>query len=265
MIDRLVEQQVAIYAVLHDAAVSKDHYQHLDLKEDQWVVLEQLTKVLEPLQIATTVFGYEVNTSSSIIYPILHGLIRNHLKIDDKDVPAIKHFKKQVSQDLTQRFQIDEKNIASSIPFLCTVVDPRYSSLKFATSEQRSTAHVAILQHLEEFHQSIMNEECGDRTSDATTKPKSALEILLGDISSKSSVHTPEGEMESFVKEGQGSDTNPLLWWKPTKEGIPTCQSWQRSFCVFQQHRFHLKEYSLCLEQSPVQKEAALNHKMGIC
>ena len=98
MIDRLVEQRVVIYAVLHDAAISKDQYQHLDLKEDQWVLLEQLTKVLEPLQIATTVFGYEVNTSSSIIYPVLHGLIRNHMKIDDKeDVPAIRHFKKLVS------------------------------------------------------------------------------------------------------------------------------------------------------------------------
>ena len=44
-----MEQQVDIHAVLHDAAVSKDHYQHLDFKEDQWVLLEQLTKVLEPL------------------------------------------------------------------------------------------------------------------------------------------------------------------------------------------------------------------------
>ena len=75
MTGRLLEQQVAIYAVLHDAAVSKDYYQHLDLKEHQWVMLDQLTKVLEPLQIATTVFGYEVNNLSPIIYPVLHGLI----------------------------------------------------------------------------------------------------------------------------------------------------------------------------------------------
>ena len=152
MIDRLVEQRVAIYAVLHDATVSKDQYQHLDLKEDQWVLLEQLTKVLEPLQMATTVFSYEVNTSSSIIYQVLHGLIRNHLKINDKDVPAVKHFKNQVSQDLTERLEIDEEYTASSIPFLCTAVDPRYSSLKFVTSEQRSTAHEAILQRLKESH-----------------------------------------------------------------------------------------------------------------
>ena len=224
MIDRLVEQQVAIYAVLHDAAVSKDQYQHLDLKEDQWVLLQQLTKVLEPLQMATTVFGYEVNTSCSIIYPVLHGLIRNHLKINDKDVAAVKHFKKQVSEDLTERFEIDEECIASSIPFLCTAVDPRYSSLKFATSKQRSTAYEAILQRLKEFNfQSNTIEESGGEgeASQATTQKKSALEILLGDISSKSSVHTPEGELESFVKEAQGSDTNPLVWWKANQGRYP--------------------------------------------
>ena len=146
MINRLVEQQVAFYAFLHDAAVSKDQFQHLDLKEDQWVLLEQLSKVLEPLQMTTTVFGYDVNTS------VLLRLIRNHLKIDDMVVPAVKHFNKLVSQDLTEHFEIDEECIASSIPFLCTAVDSRYSNLKFATNEQRSTAHEAMLQHSNEFH-----------------------------------------------------------------------------------------------------------------
>ena len=185
------------------------------MKEDQWALLEQLAKVLEPLQMATTVFGYEVNTSSSIIYLVLHGLIRNHLKIDGKDVPAVKHFKKQVSQDLTECFEIDEECIASSIPFLCTAVDPQYSSLKFATNEQRSTAHETILR-LNEFHfQSSANEESGgeaSQESETTTQKKSALEILLGDISGKSSVHTPESELESFAKETQESDTNSLVW-----------------------------------------------------
>jgi len=90
--------------------------------------------------------------SPSIAYPVLHGLIRNHLKPDDNnDVPAVKHLKTQVSRYLTERFQIDEKYGASSIPFLYTVLGPRYSSLKFATSEQRCTACEAILEHLKKF------------------------------------------------------------------------------------------------------------------
>ena len=39
MMERLSEQRVAIYAVLHDPAVTKDQQKHLDLKEDQWEVL----------------------------------------------------------------------------------------------------------------------------------------------------------------------------------------------------------------------------------
>ena len=37
-------------------------------------------------------------------------------------------------------------------------LDPRYSSLKFATSEQRSTAHEAILECLKKFHFEIDEE-----------------------------------------------------------------------------------------------------------
>ena len=117
MIDHFMEQKVVIYAVLHDPAVSKDQYQQLYLKDDQWALLDQLTKVLKPLQIVTTVFGYEFNVSSSIIYLVLHGLIRNHLKPDDNDAPAVKYLKKQVSKDLTERFEIDEEYTASSIHF----------------------------------------------------------------------------------------------------------------------------------------------------
>ena len=98
MIERLIEQKVTIYAVLHDSAVSIDQYQQLYLKDDHWLLLDQLAnKVLKPLQMATTVFGYEFNVSSSIIYPVLHGLIQNHLTADANDVSAVKHLKKQVT------------------------------------------------------------------------------------------------------------------------------------------------------------------------
>ena len=108
--------------------------------------------------------------------------------------------------------------IASSIPFLCTA---RYSSLKFATGEQRSTAHEAMLQRLKEFDvQSSTNEETQESAGEATTQ-KNALEILLDDIPSKSSDYTPESELESFVKEAQGPDTNPLVWWKANQGRYP--------------------------------------------
>ena len=74
MAERLCEQHVAIYAVLLETTVAKGAYKHLDLKEDQWLLLSQLTALLEPLQMATTVLGLEQNSSCSIVYPVINGL-----------------------------------------------------------------------------------------------------------------------------------------------------------------------------------------------
>ena len=69
-----------------------------------------------------------------------------------------------------------------------------------------------VLKGLKESHfQSSATEENEGEASEAATQKKTALEILLGDISSKSSAMTPEFELESFAKEVEGSDTNPLV------------------------------------------------------
>ena len=79
------------------------------------------------------------------------------------------------------------------------------------------------------------------QASKATTKRKSALEILLGDISSKLSVHTPEDELKSFVKETQVSDTNPLVWWKGNQGRHP--------------HLVKLEKQLLCIPATSVPSE----------
>ena len=106
-----------------------------------------------------------------------------------------------MSKDLTERFEIDEEYIASSIPFLCTALDPRYSSLKFATSQQKYAARETILECLSTFSNGETQESDGEHEEESqeATEKKTALEILLGVIStSQSAVHTPESELESF-------------------------------------------------------------------
>jgi len=50
----LLEQRWAIYAVSYDEHGTQGQYKHLHLKEEQWNLMEQMVKVLGPLQIATT-------------------------------------------------------------------------------------------------------------------------------------------------------------------------------------------------------------------
>ena len=92
MLGCLAEQRVAIYTVIHDSAFTK---LHLDLKDSQWDLLSQMVTVLKPLQIATTVFSSDLNVSCSIIYPVVTGLLFNHLIVSEDDVLATKTLRKQ--------------------------------------------------------------------------------------------------------------------------------------------------------------------------
>ena len=82
MYERLAEERWAIYAVIHDDQVTPTNKHYLDLTPEQWDLLLQMLIILKPLQVATAALSY---VSSSLIYPIIHGLINCHLKHDMTD------------------------------------------------------------------------------------------------------------------------------------------------------------------------------------
>ena len=112
MYERLAEQRWAVYAVIHDDKVTPPDKRYLDLTSDQWDLLSQLLVVLKPLQMATTALSLERNVSSSLIYPVIHGLISCHLKVDSTDLPTIKRFKEIVRSQLEDRFSFDPEKIS---------------------------------------------------------------------------------------------------------------------------------------------------------
>ena len=86
----LAEQRIAIHATIHDPTITKQQHRYLDLKDHQWKLLSQLVTALKPLQMATTVFSSDLNVSCSIVYPVINGLLSNHLVISEDDVSAVK-------------------------------------------------------------------------------------------------------------------------------------------------------------------------------
>ena len=111
---------------------------HLNLTSDHWDLLFQLVVVFKPLQIATTALCKDLNISSSLIHPIVNGLIKCPLKADNEDLPAVKRFKEVVTTELQR---CDPENVA----VFATAVDPRYRQLKFFSTEQRKQMY-SILQ-----------------------------------------------------------------------------------------------------------------------
>ena len=65
MIERLLELRWPICAVLSDVNVTKRNDRYLDLKQEQWDLLQELKDVLHPLQVATTYLSSEFNISIS--------------------------------------------------------------------------------------------------------------------------------------------------------------------------------------------------------
>ena len=104
MYERLAEQRFAIYAVIHDEKVTPSGQRHLDLTPDQWDLLSQLVVVLKPLQVATTALCKEQNISSSLIYPVVNGLVKCHLKADNADLVAVQRFKEVITTELQHHF-----------------------------------------------------------------------------------------------------------------------------------------------------------------
>ena len=231
MFELLAEQQVAIYAVMHNVTVTKAEHRHLDLKDDQWELLSQMVTALKPLQMATTVFSFEQNISCSIIYPVINGLLCNHLINSEGDLSAVRRFKQTVAGELERRFAPTTLETARSLPVVCATVDPRYAHLSFLSVEQRQIAHEEVIGRMESIQATKLRngKECADSNKQANgprakrKKKDSAMHFLLGTQSESESIGTCSDEMECFLKQPSvDPDLNALEWWREKAEEYPT-------------------------------------------
>ena len=66
----------------------------------------------------------------SNVYPIIRGLIDNHMAVDaDSDSAVVRNFKQTVAEDLSERF-CNELYLTSTTMVACTL-DPRFKNLDF--------------------------------------------------------------------------------------------------------------------------------------
>ena len=80
MFKRLLEQRLAIYAVLHDQTITKpSDTRVLHLSDEQWSLMEAVVSVLKPLYMATPLKCSEEYLTLSEVYPIRFSLTDMHL------------------------------------------------------------------------------------------------------------------------------------------------------------------------------------------
>jgi hypothetical protein len=209
MMARLLEMRWPITAVLSDDTVTKRSEKNLDLKSDQWSLMEELVDVLKPFQVATTFLQYEHNSSLSCILPIFHGLDLNVQPLPD-DSAAIRIVKTKIREQINARWKLDDLDICS-LDVIGPVLDPRFKQMKYLSNEQIVAVKEEIKRRMIHLTTSETQEEstCSSSQSIVPTKT-SALDILLGPEEENGfGFSNIEDELETYLlKKSPGRETN---------------------------------------------------------
>ena len=145
LLERLVEMQWPISAVLSDERVTKKADRYLDLKNEQWDLARELLAPLKQIETATVYMSEEEKASVSSILPILHGIIEN-INIADEDSVTIKEFKTAITESIEKRWSLDD---LCPILHLSTILDTRFKQLKFLQDEQKCSIIDALKSNVE--------------------------------------------------------------------------------------------------------------------
>lgn len=215
MLLRLLEMRWPIAAVLSDDSITKRSDRYLDLKSEQWTLVEELVTVMKPLQVATTFLQYEHNSSVSCILPVINGLDLP-LQASTDDTSSIKQFKEKVCSEIRSRWFLDNLN-TTSLDVLASALDPRFRQLKFLNDEQRQSVKEEITCRMAAF-----SPASHDRDNTTTTCQPSALDILLGPDEVTAELPTFQEEVDAYFAEKVVSrEVNPLVWWKDNNVRFP--------------------------------------------
>ena len=92
-------------------------------------MLEELAKLLEPLEIATLSFCTEKKVAISCVLPVMHSAMTS-MGCEEGDLPSIVAFKTAVVDLIMKRWSLDGME-PNSLLVLAAALDPRFKSLKF--------------------------------------------------------------------------------------------------------------------------------------
>ena len=189
---------------------------YLDLKTEQWKLVEDLVLVLEPFSVATTFFSYEENVSISSVFVIVYGLL-DHLEPKESmyDSKVIRDFKETVAAQLIERFEL--RSLHSAHPMLMgSLLDPCFKNITLSKHKKESETR-KLKESLIELMDLYTSEDNASSPSPATPKKQklTALDKLLGPEELAMKPPTFENELEKYLAESPVSrKQNPLTWWK---------------------------------------------------
>ncbi|XP_054728678.1 E3 SUMO-protein ligase ZBED1-like [Anastrepha obliqua] len=207
MVERLLRLRPSLVAVLADREIFDGRTaQKIEIFEDAWLKLSEVSNLLKPLENPTTVLCSESKITISLVQPIMNSLVRKHLNVNCNDTSFVTDLKNEISFDLIHRLGlnttwetrcVDPSHIASFL-------DPRHKNLLFESSEEFRTK---IFTTAKEIYQSSLNMPSTSLADDTPT----FMDILLGG----DNINEMQSEFEKYISEPQiNHNLEARVWWK---------------------------------------------------
>lgn len=249
MIERLKLIKSDLYTVLNQQEFIK--HKHLLLKENHWIVIDQILPTLKVLVETTEVLCVDKYATSSAVYPMIFGLMKNHLAKNELESALVRELKTKICDGIRKRMlcDTDSTEFYNSVCMVSSVFDPRYKRLKFLPEMQKNVVYSNVKKLL-----SILDAKSAPGPSDSaqnsdtafssmniksepdTNIPKfkvsklekhnNALQFLMGDIIEIDDDTLEYCEFDQYMSEPVKSvSLNPFMWWKDNQSRFPKLSS----------------------------------------
>ena len=239
MLNSLLPNRAGIYSVLHNKDFTKpDRAKELEIKNEHWIVMEKLCEVLKPFEIATSQLSGELYPTLGSVYPLIHGVLQNHMIPKEDDPKEIIEFKEKVVKLIQERFMIGEEHQCDDA--IASALHPCYKKLKFLSRVSRLQIKSKLEELCIKYAKSIKPVETEipelpvvppKVKRESEQHSEAAMKYLLGDAYEISDDENDdvESEIDRYISEPQRTE-DPLRWWKGNASRFPHLQRLARRY-----------------------------------